>query len=83
LFQELAPAVQLAIDKFMREFQEFKVPPATFMLAGITARAESARSSSAKRGISHLFYFSGPYQLPCCLIYSLFEPSFWSSLWEG
>jgi len=83
LFQELAPAVQIAVDKFMREFQEFKVPPATFLLAGITARAEGARTSSAKRGTSDLFYFYGPYQLPCCFIYSLFDPTNGSPCWKG
>lgn len=60
LYQELAPAVQIAVDKFVNEFKEFKTPSSTFLIAGIAARAASFRTPAGKRGISSFFYFSCP-----------------------
>jgi hypothetical protein len=55
LFQELAPAANIAVDKFTREFKDFKVPTQAFMLAGLAARVKDSRPTPAKRSITPSF----------------------------
>jgi len=81
LYQELAQAVHIAVDKFIRDYKEFKCPTSTFLLAGISARAQNFRSPSVKRGISTLLFLSAPLHLSCCFIHSLSDYSFWSPSW--
>jgi len=57
LFQELVPAVHLVVDKFYKEFKDYKPPTQSFMLAGLAARARDARSFPAKRGTSSFHTF--------------------------
>ena len=49
LFQELAPAAHIAVDKFLKEYKDFKGPPQTLILAGLDARAKEALTSPSKR----------------------------------
>ena len=51
LFQELAPAAHIAVDKFFKEFKNFKGPTQAFLLAvaGLAACAKDACTSPAKQ----------------------------------
>ena len=48
-FQELALAAHIAIDKFFKEFKDFKGPTQAFLLAGLAAHAKDARTLPAKQ----------------------------------
>ena len=50
LFQESAPAAHIAIDKFYKEYKDFKGPTQSFLLAGLAANAKDACPPSIKRG---------------------------------
>ena len=40
----------MAVDKFLKEYKDFKGPPQTLILAGLDARAKEALTSPSKRG---------------------------------
>jgi hypothetical protein len=46
---ELAPAAHTAVDKFLKEYKDFKGPPQALVLAGLDARAKEALTSPNKR----------------------------------
>lgn len=48
LVQELAPAGHIAVDKFLKEYKDFKGLTQTFLLAGLAAYAKDAHTSPAK-----------------------------------
>ena len=55
LFLELAPAVHSAVDKFYKEYKDFKSPTTALILAGLDARAKEVIASSSKRSSYPLF----------------------------
>jgi len=57
LFQELAPAAHLAVDKFFKDYKDYKGPAQTFLLSGLAARAKDARPSTTKRSTKPSFTF--------------------------
>jgi hypothetical protein len=48
IFQELAPAVHMAVDKFYKEHKDFKGPASSFMIGQLAKRARDVRPSPAK-----------------------------------
>ena len=59
LFQELAPAVSIAVNKFFKEYKDFKGPPQSFMLADLANRVKGPRPFLSKRSNipSHNFFY--------------------------